>query len=124
MKSFLKYVLATVTGIILVGVIMGILSVIMLVGLAASSASTTEVEDNSVFALSLTGSLNERGEDNPFAKFSGQASEVLGLDDIISAIHKAKDEENIKGIYIEAGLFAADSIYVLQWLALKTGTKE
>ena len=109
MKSFLKYVLATVTGIILVGVIMGILSVIMLVGLAASSASTTEVEDNSVFALSLTGSLNERGEDNPFAKFSGQASEVLGLDDIISAIHKAKDEENIKGIYIEAGLFAADT---------------
>ena len=109
MKSFLKYVLATVTGIILVGVIMGILSVITLVGLAASSASTTQVEDNSVFALSLTGSLNERGEDNPFAKFAGQTSEVLGLDDIINAIHKAKDEENIKGIYIEAGMFFSDS---------------
>ena len=109
MKSFLKYVLATVTGIILFSVVMGLLSVIMLVGLAASSASTTQVEDNTVFALSLSGSLNERGEDNPFAKFSGQNIEQLGLDNIIEAIHKAKDEENIKGIYLEAGVFAADA---------------
>ena len=109
MKSFLKYVLATVTGIILFSVVMGLLSVIMLVGLAASSASTTQVEDNTVFALSLSGSLNERGEDNPFAKFSGQNIEQLGLDNIIEAIHKAKNEENIKGIYLEAGVFAADA---------------
>ncbi len=109
MKSFLKYVLATVTGIILVGVVMGILCVISLVGIAASSASSTQVEDNSVFALSLTGVMEERGVDNPFAKLTGEVSEQLGLDDIIASIKKAKDEENIKGIYIEAGMFAADS---------------
>lgn len=109
MKQFLKYVLATVTGIILVAIIMGILGAISLVGLAASSASSVKVEDNSVFTLSLNGIVEERAEENPFAMFSKQVVEPMGLDDILSAIKKAKDNENIKGIYIEDGLFSAGS---------------
>lgn len=109
MKDFLKYVLATVTGILMVAIVMGILGVISLVGLAASSASTTEVEDNSVFVLSLSGTLEERAKDDPFAFLTGQVSENLGLDKILASIQKAKDNENIKGIYIEAGAFAAGS---------------
>ena len=109
MKDFLKYVLATVTGILMVAIVMGILGVISLVGLAASSASTTEVEDNSVFVLSLSGTLEERAKDEPLAFLTGQVSENLGLDKILASIQKAKDNENIKGIYIEAGAFAAGS---------------
>jgi len=109
MKQFLKYVLATVTGIILVTVIMGILGAISLVGLAASSASSVKVEDNSVFTLSLNGIVEERAEENPFAMFSEQLVEPMGLDDILSAIKKAKDNEKIKGIYIEDGIFSAGS---------------
>ena len=82
---------------------------ISLVGLAASSASTTNVEDNSVFTLMLSGQLNERTADDPIAKLTGQVSENLGLDNIVSAIGKAKENENIKGIYIEAGLFSSDT---------------
>ena len=109
MKEFLKYVLATITGIILVTIIMGILSVISLIGLAASSASSTQVEENSVFTLKLSGQLDERTDENPIAKLTGQVSENLGLDNIVSAIHKAKDNDDIKGIYIEAGLFSSDT---------------
>jgi protease-4 len=109
MKEFLKYVLATVTGIILVTIVMAILGVISLVGLAASSASTTQVEENSVFTLMLSGQLEERTQSNPFAKYMGQAAENLGLDEIIDAIHKAKNNDDIKGIYIEAGVFSADT---------------
>ena len=109
MKQFLKYVLATVTGIILVSVIMGILGVISLVGLAASSASSVNTEENSVFTLMLSGVMNERGQDNPLSKLTGQVGEDIGLDQVLEAIQEAKDNENIKGIYIEAGLFAADS---------------
>jgi len=36
-------------------------------------------------------------------------SEYIGLNDIISAIQKAKDNDHIKGIYLEAGLFSIDS---------------
>lgn len=109
MKQFLKYVAATVTGIVLVAVIMGILSIISLVGLAASSASSTNVEENSVFALSLSGQLQERSDSNPLAELTGQVGESLGLDDILSAIRKAKENDDIKGIYIEAGIFTGDS---------------
>ena len=109
MKDFLKYVLATVTGIVLIAVIMAILSMISLVGLAASSASSTNVEENSVFTLSLSGIMDERTEENPLNMLTGQVSDNLGLDDILSAISKAKENENIKGIYIEAGIFSSDS---------------
>lgn len=109
MKQFLKYVLATVTGIILVMVIMGVLGAISLVGMAAASAGNTQVEENSVFALSLSGQLNERASDNPLSELTGQVSKNLGLDDILAAIRKAKDNENIKGIYLEAGAFMADT---------------
>ena len=109
MKEFFKYVLATVTGIILVAIIMGILAAISLVGLAASSASTTNVEDNSVFVLSLSGTLNERTAEDPLASLTGQVSENMGLDKLLEAIKKAKDKEEIKGIYIEAGLFSSDT---------------
>ena len=109
MKNFLKYVLATMTGIIILSVIMGILAVISMVGLVASSAGSTQVEENSVFTLTLSGQLNERAENNPIAKLTGQVSENLGLDEILEAIHKAKDNEDIKGIYIEAGLFSSDT---------------
>ena len=109
MKEFFKYVLATVTGIILVAIIMGILSVISLVGLAASSASTTNVEDNSVFVLSLSGTLDERVAEDPLAMVTGEVSDNIGLDNLLKAIKKAKDKEEIKGIYIEAGLFSSDT---------------
>ena len=109
MKDFLKYVLATVTGIILLTIIMGILATISMVGIAASSASSTKVEENSVFTLMLSGQLDERAEENPLSMLSGQISENVGLDDIISSIRKAKENEDIKGIYIEAGIFSSDS---------------
>ena len=110
MKQFFKYVLATVTGIILVTVIMGILGAISLVGIAASSASNSvEPDDNSVFTLMLSGQMEERAKEDPFSMLTGEVSENLGLDKIVDAIHKAKDNENIKGIYIEAGMFISDS---------------
>ena len=109
MKQFLKYVLATVTGIVLVMVIMGVLGVISLVGMAAASAGNTQVNENSVFTLSLSGRLDERVASNPLSELTGQVSKNLGLDDILTAIKKAKDNEDIKGIYLEAGAFMADT---------------
>jgi protease-4 len=109
MKQFLKYVLATVTGIVLVMVIMGVLGAISLVGMAAASAGNTQVNENSVFTLSLSGRLDERVANNPLSELTGQVSKNLGLDDILTAIKKAKDNEDIKGIYLEAGAFMADT---------------
>lgn len=109
MKDFLKYTLATIVGIIALSVVMGIFSVISLIGMIAASETTTVVKENSVLSITLDGALQERAKEDPFAQFTGQETGAMGLDDVLNAIEKAKDEENIKGIYIEAGMFSPDA---------------
>ncbi len=111
MKDFFKYVLATVCGIVILAIIAGLMFMISFASMVASSSSTTKAKDNSVFVLKLNGMVSERSEGNsPLDELLGMADmEAMGLDDIISAIHKAKDEENIKGIYLEGGAGVFDS---------------
>ena len=109
MKDFLKNVLATVVGIIVFFMVMGILGAMSLVGMVAASSATTDVKDNSVLVLNLNGMLEERSETNPLNMLISGNTNTIGLDDMISAINKAKENDKIKGIYIEAGLFSSDS---------------
>ena len=115
MKQFFKYVCATVVGIILVVAIITILSIISLVGMASMDSVTANVKDNSVLVIQLEGSINERSEENPLGDLLGNS--VLtdqGLDDILKAIERAKTEDKVKGIYIEAGTFAGAMPATLQ----------
>lgn len=84
---------------------------ISIVGMIASESASTQVKDNSVFVIKLSGILQERSEDNnPFSSLLGNDNtEQMGLDELISAINKAKDNEDIKGIYLEGGLLSFDA---------------
>ena len=114
MGDFFKYVGATVVGLILFFVIAGIFGAMSLVGMIASSEATKSVKDNSVFVLNLSGAMSERSESSIWDQLMGQATGVIGLEDVLKAIEKAKDNDRIKGIYIEAGLFTPDSYAGLQ----------
>ena len=111
MKEFFKYVFATICGIIILGIIAGIMFMISVAGMVAASSSPTKVEKNSVFVLKLNGVISERAEEgSPLDALLGEADmSSMGLDDIVSAIRKAKDEENIKGIYLEGGATSFDA---------------
>lgn len=108
MKDFFKYTAATVVGIIVFTIVCVALSVMSIVGMVASSSATQAVEKNSVLVLKLNGSIDEQGTDNTIGKLTGNYTPSTGLNDILSAIKKAKEEENIKGIYIDAGLLSTD----------------
>jgi len=115
MKQFFKYVLATIVGIFIVGVIITIMSLLSLAGMATMGSSTASVKDNSVLVIQLQGSIEERSTENPFAQIMGNSAlEEQGLDDILAAIKKAKEEEKIKGIYLEAGTFSGAMPATLQ----------
>ncbi|MCR4765421.1 MAG: signal peptide peptidase SppA [Bacteroidaceae bacterium] len=112
MKEFFKYVLATVIGIIVAGLIIIFLGVLTIFGIASSSDTDVTIKNNSVLKLELNGLVNERGTENsPFDflnQFNPMGSETsLGLDNILSAIKKAKENEDIKGIYLLAGSLEA-----------------
>lgn len=102
MKDFLKFTLATITGIIVSSVILFFLSILVLFSMASSSESETQVRKNSIMMLSLNGTLNERSQEIPFDFLLGDDYKTYGLDDILSSIKKAKEHDDIKGIYIEA----------------------
>lgn len=108
MKDFFKYTAATVVGIIVFTIVCVALSVMSIVGMVASASATQAVEKNSVLVLKLNGSIDEQGTDNTIGKLTGNYIPSTGLNDILSAIKKAKEEENIKGIYIDAGVMSTD----------------
>ena len=116
MKEFFKMVFATMLGIFLFMLIMGIFFVMSLVGMVASGSSVKSVEDNSVMVLNLSGQLNERASSisDIGSMVLGSTGNEIGLDDVLSAIKKAKANEDIKGIYLEAGMFSSDSYASLQ----------
>lgn len=109
MKDFLKYVLATVVGVLLVGFITGLFMLVSLVGMAFAQSDTVPIADNSVLVLKLSGSLKERASDDIVSSLMGDHVPEVGLSTLTEAIHKAKENGKIKGIYIEAGAFIPDS---------------
>lgn len=108
MKDFIKSVLATMVGIFGFFIVMGVLTMMSIIGMVASSSAAQNVEENSVFVLNLSGTISDQGTDNPLSLFTGDDSQSTGLNNILSAIKKAKTNDDIKGIYIEAGALAAN----------------
>ncbi|SBW03629.1 Signal peptide peptidase SppA, 67K type [uncultured Dysgonomonas sp.] len=110
MKGFLKSLLASIVG---CSIVIGIFIFIFILIIAAMSFGSSDkynLKDNTVLTLKLEGTLSERVEPNSFLDLIGQNTDLeIGLDDILSSIKKAKENDNIKGIYINAGAFAASN---------------
>lgn len=106
MKEFLRSTLATITGVLICGFIFIILGITMLAGIVASSESETLVMPNSVFTLELKGTVQERYQPSPVDQFFEDQISTYGLEDILNSIQKAKENEQIKGIYLHTGALA------------------
>jgi protease IV len=112
MKSFLKYTLATIVGVI----VSSLFVILIFVGIVSSVVSSskdkeTEIKENSVLYLKLNKQIVDRAPNNPFANFNFGNMEPdtkLGLwDDILENIEKAKTDDNIKGIYLDISVIPA-----------------
>ena len=114
MKDFFKNVFATFVGLFLFVLVTLFLGFVCIFGMVLSSESTTEIKNNSVLVINLSGPLNERTEENVITKFIGKTANETSLEDVLSGIEKAKADKNIKGIYLEAGVFVPNSYAALQ----------
>ena len=108
MKDFFKYVGATVVGLIIFGIIATAIGIMSIVGMVASGQATKSVDKNSVLVLKLDGVMNEQSDEglNLLGQLNNDGS--IGLREMLSAIGKAKTNDNIEGIYLEAGALGAD----------------
>lgn len=73
------------------------------------STPETKLKAKSVYRLDMKGEVVEQAQEaNPFASLLGQMpyasnTETIGLDDILSNIKLAKEDERIEGIYLKGG---------------------
>jgi len=105
MKSFFKYVLATITGTIIVFVVLFLVLIGFITATVSSIGAKEEVyvPSSAVLYVSLDYNIQERTTSNPWESMNlpgyGEMK-TLGLNDILSRIAAAKDDDRIKGIYL------------------------
>src|SRR4030042_7022769 len=102
MKDFLKFMLATIVGILLTVVMFFFLLLIIIS--ASSKDKPLEVKPNTILHITLSEQIVERSTDSPLNMFPSDvftSMKEIGLNDILNNIKKAKIDNNISGIYIE-----------------------
>ncbi|HBK29111.1 MAG TPA: signal peptide peptidase SppA [Parabacteroides sp.] len=103
MKQFFKTMFASVFGVLVAFGIILFGGIFFLMGMAVSSSSSSEYKPqaNTVFKLTLSGIVSDQTTKDPFASLWGDDDEKLSLTEVIKAIRKAKENDNIKGIYLD-----------------------
>jgi protease IV len=124
--KFLSNVLAVIVGLL----VFWVMAFFIVAGLIAISSADdkVEIEDNTVFHLRLNNvNIAERTTEDALGLssipvFGGIAS--VGLTEVIKAIEAAKEDENIKGIYLESGIIIAGQAHLTEIRAALTDFKE
>lgn len=104
MKSFLKYTLATIVGVIIVNIILFFIFFAFVGAIAAFSDKTVNVKDNSILTIKLDGEILDRTSDNPLDNidfFSMSPRKNMGMNKILSSIKNAAEDSRILGIYLD-----------------------
>ena len=106
MKSFWKVTFASLTGTILASIVMFFLMFLILMGIVSSAREDEKatIESQTILKLELNNKIVDRATDNPFEDFdfaSMQPNKGVGLNQILENISKAKEDENIEGIYLQ-----------------------
>jgi len=121
MKTFFTSFFGALVGVIISSILIVVIAIAVIVGGIGAALSKTEskkeIKNNSVLLIDFKQEIKDRTLDNPFSNFSfeGLGDKAIGLDKIIENIQAAKNDSNIKGIYLhvtslEAGMAATEEI--------------
>lgn len=109
MKDFLKYTLATIVGVLIVGFLAFFLFLSALVSSVVQPDQEEPVAKHSILKIDLKGSISEQTTENPLALLSGNyLTTGESLIDLCTAIKDAADDNRIEGIYLDCGVLSAD----------------
>ena len=101
-KSFFACLCAIlVSGLIIVLVLLGIGTAMIY-----SSTSPAKVSSNSILYIPLEGSMEERSQEDIYAKLLSNAELSPSLESILSSVKAAKTDDRIKGIYLKPGVLS------------------
>lgn len=104
MKSFFKYLLASVLGVIIGSFLLLLAIMLVLSAIIATQDKPVDIKSNTILLLKLNQPINDRKSNFPvftynFSNFGAESE--YGLNDILDNIEKAGKDDNIKGIYLQ-----------------------
>ncbi len=103
MKTFLKMLLATILG----GILLLFIGFIILASIASMVETEIVVQDKSILRIDMDNVIKERSDDNPFAGLdvlTGMPDQPLGLNEILAALKTAAKDDKIVGVYLKGGI--------------------
>ncbi len=105
MKNFFGAFFGSCLGILLTGIVITVITIVSIKNMVDDGNDKTyNSVENSVLKLSLNDQIKERTVENPFSKINLgplMPEGSLGLNTILLNIKKAKEDKDIKGIYLE-----------------------
>ena len=103
MAGFFKMFFASLLALIIFSVVGFFIFLALIAGLASSDKPT--VAKNSVLVINLSQPYLEQQVENPLATFSSNDElTVPGVYDVVRLVHKATNDDKIKGIYLQSGI--------------------
>lgn len=110
MKSFIKNIFSSALGFFLALGVLLLIGFIFTIGSIASASQSQKptVKNNSILYIPLSGTLEEQSVEDPLGELLGSDDTSLGLNQLLAAVKRAKENKKIKGIFLEGGALAAD----------------
>ncbi len=102
MKQFFKFMFASALGLV-VGIFL-LIFIFAGIGASMGDKQAVEVKDKSVLHVKLNFEIKERGVNSPFGNFDPatfQSKPSVGLNDILSSLKNAANDDKIKGVYLD-----------------------
>ena len=111
MKQFLKMMFASTLGFFVGLMLVGVIAVVFMIGMVAGLSSNSQAvyipkAEDSVFKIAFEGDIRESAEETPFTNLLTGKESDISLKDLLKSIHYAKEQESVKGIYLDMGVFS------------------
>lgn len=111
MKQFFKMMFASTLGFFVGLMLAGVIAIVFMIGMVAGLSSNSQAvytpkAENSVFKIAFEGDIRESAEENPFTNLLTGRESDLSLRDLLKSIRHAKEQESVKGIYLDMGVFS------------------
>ena len=101
MKQFFKFMFASCLGMTLFTVLIGLIGIGILTQVSKSAEKTEEITPNTILKISLNSLVPERTNNAAINPYEFNTDDVIGLQEMIETIERAKNDDDIKGIYLE-----------------------
>ncbi|MBN1596788.1 MAG: signal peptide peptidase SppA [Bacteroidales bacterium] len=101
MKSFFKYLLATITGIILSSILLFLIFMAIVSAMISRQDKELDIKENTVLYLKLDQPIIDREPEFPIDLSSLTKNQVIGLNVLLDNIEKAKSDDKIAGIHLD-----------------------